>query len=227
MPPPSALSFSSVTDYLGPAVDFLGQAALAMILVVFMLLKREDLRNRFIRLAGNSQITTTTKAVDDAGRRVSRFLLMQVIVNATYGIVLSAGLYFLGVDHAFLWGFIAAVLRYVPYVGAPAAALFPITLSAATSPSCVASVRASPQSITYTSPKSPTITFSGFRSRWITPLRCANATASHTRPSTASARSRGHAASPETLRSSTSTSVAPRTRFIAKYGLLAASRPIS
>ena len=98
-------------------VESLGGLALALVLVVFMLLKREDLRNRLIRLVGHGRLTVTTKAVDDAGQRISRFLLMQLIINAGFGLVLAVGLFLIGVPHAFLWGFLAAVLRYVPYLG--------------------------------------------------------------------------------------------------------------
>lgn len=131
--PTGSTWLNQVPALLNDLVEILGQAALALILVVFMLLKREDLRNRFIRLVGHGRMTVTTKAVDDAATRVSRYLLMQLMINTTYGMALGAGLYFLGVPHAFLWGFIAAVLRYVPYIGAPVAALFPITLSIAMS----------------------------------------------------------------------------------------------
>jgi predicted PurR-regulated permease PerM len=119
--------------YLGSAVAFLVGLGLALILVVFMLLSREDLRNRFLRLVGNSRMSFTTKAVDEAGHRISRYLLMQLVVNGTYGLALSLGLWVLDVEHALLWGFLAAVLRYVPYIGPWIAALFPITLSLAMS----------------------------------------------------------------------------------------------
>ena len=78
---------------LRPAVDSLGGLALALVLVVFMLLKREDLRNRFIRLVGHGRMTVTTKAVDDAGQRISRYLLMQFIINGSYGLALTIGLF--------------------------------------------------------------------------------------------------------------------------------------
>ena len=80
--------------------------ALALVLVVFMLLKREDLRNRLIRLVSHGQITVMTKALDDAGQRISRFLLMQLIVNAAVGLSVGLGLLAIGVQYAFLWGFL-------------------------------------------------------------------------------------------------------------------------
>lgn len=118
--------------YLGSAAESLASLALALVLVIFMLLKREDLRSRFLRLVGQGRLSSTTKAVDDAGQRISRYLLMQAIVNGTFGLILSMGLALIGVKYALLWGFLAAVLRYVPYVGAWIAAIFPILSSLAT-----------------------------------------------------------------------------------------------
>jgi predicted PurR-regulated permease PerM len=115
-------------------VEVLAQAALVVVLVVFMLLRREDMRNRVIRLIGHGRLTLTTMAIDDAAARISRFLFAQLIVNSCYGLVFSAGLWMLGVPYAFLWGFLAAVMRYVPYVGIWLAVLPPIVLSLAASP---------------------------------------------------------------------------------------------
>ena len=127
--PQTPMWLAEMPSVIKPVVELLGQSALAVVLVIFMLVKREDLRNRFIRLVGHGRMTVTTKAVDDAAQRVSRYLVMQLIINATYGTALSLGLLIINVPHAFLWGFIAAVLRYVPYIGAPIAAVFPISLS--------------------------------------------------------------------------------------------------
>jgi predicted PurR-regulated permease PerM len=120
-----------VPALLSSLLETLGSLALALVLVVFMLLKREDLRNRLIRLVSQGQITVMTKALDDAGQRISRFLLMQLIVNATVGLSVGLGLLAIGVQYAFLWGFLAAVFRYVPYIGIWIAALSPIILSVA------------------------------------------------------------------------------------------------
>jgi len=120
--------------YLGSAAESLGSLALAFVLVIFMLLNREDLRARFLRLVGQKRLSSTTKAIDDAGDRVSQYLLMQAIVNASYGLALALGLFAIGVDYAVLWGFLAAVLRYVPYLGAWIASAFPILLSLAMFP---------------------------------------------------------------------------------------------
>jgi len=108
---------SKIQGLLTPASEFLGQAAFAFILTVYVLLRKEDLRNRMIRLTGHGKVTTTTKAVDDASQRISRYLLTQFALNAAFGVVIICGLLLLGVQYALLWGFIAFVMRYVPYIG--------------------------------------------------------------------------------------------------------------
>jgi predicted PurR-regulated permease PerM len=116
---------------LNSLLETLGGLALALVLVVFMLLKREDLRNRLIRLVSHGQITVMTKALDDAGQRISRFLLMQLVVNSAVGVAVGLGLLAFGIEYAFLWGFLAAVFRYVPYIGIWIAAVPPTILSLA------------------------------------------------------------------------------------------------
>jgi predicted PurR-regulated permease PerM len=113
----------------------LGTAALVLLLVIFMLLKREDIRGRLIRLVGQGRISTTTRAMEDAGRRVSRYIVTQFLVNTCYGICVAAGLRFIGVPNAALWGLIAGVLRFVPYVGPWVGTLLPVLLSFAISTS--------------------------------------------------------------------------------------------
>src|SRR5436309_4093401 len=121
----------SVSAVLSP----LGTAALVLLLVIFMLLKREDLRGRVIRLMGQGRISTTTRAMEDAGYRVSRYLSTQFLVNACYGICVASGLYFIGVPNAALWGLLAGVLRFVPYIGPWAGAFLPVVLAFAISSS--------------------------------------------------------------------------------------------
>jgi hypothetical protein len=118
---------------LGKVGEFLAQVALIAVLVVFMLVRREDLRNRVIRLIGHGRLTVTTMALDDATTRVSRYLFAQLVINCCYGIVFAFGLGLIGVPYAFLWGFLAAVMRYVPYVGIWLAVLPPVVLSLAAS----------------------------------------------------------------------------------------------
>src|SRR5258705_6410009 len=120
-------------ETLSAILSPLGTAALVLLLVIFMLLKREDLRGRLIRLMGQGRISTTTRAMEDAGRRVSRYLSTQFLVNTCYGICVAVGLQFIGVPNAALWGVLAAVLRFIPYVGPWVGALLPVLLSFAIS----------------------------------------------------------------------------------------------
>ena len=116
---------------LGPMVERFAGAGLVIVLVVFMLIQREDLRNRLIRLVGYGRLTFTTRALEEAGQRISRYLLMQTIINSSFGLAVGLALYLIGVPYAMLWGFFAAVLRFIPYVGPFAAAIMPSALSLA------------------------------------------------------------------------------------------------
>jgi len=109
----------------------LAAAGLVIVLVVFMLVQREDLRNRLIRLVGYGRLTVTTQAMEEAGQRISRYLLMQTIVNSSFGLAVGMGLYFIGLPYAIVWGFLATVLRFIPYVGTFAATIMPTALSLA------------------------------------------------------------------------------------------------
>ena len=112
-------------------LERLAAAGLVIVLVVFMLIQREDLRNRLIRLVGFGRLTFTTRALEETGQRISRYLLMQTIVNSSFGLGVGLALYLIGVPYAVLWGFFAAVLRFIPYVGPFAAAIMPSALSLA------------------------------------------------------------------------------------------------
>ncbi len=114
-----------------PIVAPAGQAGIVVIFTVFMLLQREDLRNRLLRLAGLSQLNLMTQALDDAAGRVSRYILLQFLVNAGFGALFGFGLYCIGVPNPALWGALAGILRIVPYVGTMIAATLPIALSLA------------------------------------------------------------------------------------------------
>ena len=116
---------------VGPMVERFAGAGLVIVLVVFMLIQREDLRNRLIRLVGYGRLTFTTRALEEAGQRISRYLLMQTIINSSFGLAVGLALYLIGVPYAVLWGFFAAVLRFIPYVGPFAAAIMPSALSLA------------------------------------------------------------------------------------------------
>ena len=105
--------------------------AIVVIFLIFFLFQREDLRNRFIRLAGSDDLERTTAALDDAGERLSKLFLTQLVLNAIFGAIIGLGLAVIGVPSASLWGLLAAILRFVPYIGAILAAALPIALAAA------------------------------------------------------------------------------------------------
>ena len=117
----------------GTLVEVLGLAGIVVILVVFFLVRREDLRDRFIRLVGKGHATVTTQMLEDAATRVSRYLSMLFLINATFGTVVGIGLFLLGVPNAVLWGILAATLRFVPYIGPWIAAVAPTGLAMAVS----------------------------------------------------------------------------------------------
>ena len=114
---PNRVSLWDFPTWISPALGPLSTAGLVVILVVFMLLEREQLRGKLIEMIGSGQMALTTKALDEAGQRVSRQLLMQTLVNAIYGVMVAATLYFMDVPYPFLFGVTGAALRYIPYVG--------------------------------------------------------------------------------------------------------------
>lgn len=118
-------------DWLTSMMEPLGTAGFVITLVLFMLLDRERLRDRLVGLFGHGHLAVTTKAMDEAGRRVSHQLLLQTIVNVTYGVLALAGLYLLGVPYPLFWGAFGAALRFIPYVGPIVAAVGPILLALA------------------------------------------------------------------------------------------------
>jgi predicted PurR-regulated permease PerM len=130
VPVPVRLESSGLPDFeqlLGPAAESLAAAGLVVVLVTFMLIQRQDLRNRLMRLVPSGRLLLTTRAVTDAAERLGRFLLIQLAVNAGYGLVLGTGLALIGLPYALVWGILAAFLRYLPYVGT-AASLALVTL---------------------------------------------------------------------------------------------------
>jgi predicted PurR-regulated permease PerM len=132
-PPPTALE--SLAALISPLIRPLTTTGITAIFVIFILLQREDLRNRFIKLAGSHDLQKTTAALDDAATRLSRLFLIQLALNAAFGIVIGTGLWIIGIPSPVLWGILAAVLRFVPYIGAVISAVFPLTLAAAVDPS--------------------------------------------------------------------------------------------
>lgn len=121
--------------YVEPLMGPLGTTFLVILLVVFMAIKADDLQERFIRLVGHGRIGATARAIDDGTARIRRYLGMQLLTNLIYGIALAIGLHFIGVPNALLWGGLAAALRFIPYVGPWIAAIPPLLLSLAVSPS--------------------------------------------------------------------------------------------
>ena len=124
-------TFWPVPVIAGPLVERLASAGLAIVLVIMMLIERDDLRDRLIRLIGYGRITVTTKALEDAGGRISRYLLMHSIINSGYGIAVGIGLFLIGLPYAALWGFLAAMLRFIPYIGPWVSAIIPSALALA------------------------------------------------------------------------------------------------
>jgi predicted PurR-regulated permease PerM/methylmalonyl-CoA mutase cobalamin-binding subunit len=115
----------------GTLLEVLGSTSIVIVLVIFFLVRREDLRDRFIHLIGKTQITLTTQTIEDAGARVSRYLSTLLLINLAFGISVGIGLYFIGVPNVLLWGILAMALRFIPYIGPWIAAVMPIGLSMA------------------------------------------------------------------------------------------------
>ncbi|TPL05940.1 AI-2E family transporter [Mesorhizobium sp. B2-4-11] len=124
----------TLRNIIEPLIGPLATTGLVIIVVIFMLLEREELRDRFIRLVGYSDLHRTTQALQDAGSRVGQYLLMQLVVNIVYGVPLAIGLWFLGIPNALLWGMLAVVLRFVPFIGPVIAAVIPLFLAFAVAP---------------------------------------------------------------------------------------------
>jgi len=123
-PPLEALS-----EFVGPLLQPIATAGVVLVFIVFVLLQREDLRDRMIRLFGHGDVHRTTAAISDAAKRIGRYLLMQLVVNVLYGLPIGIGLFLIGVPNALLWGVLATVLRFIPYLGPVLAAVVPIALS--------------------------------------------------------------------------------------------------
>ncbi|MDP4023503.1 AI-2E family transporter [Methylobacterium sp. NEAU 140] len=132
--PARASVLDTLQTFAGPVLHPLATTGLILIFTVFILLQREDLRNRAIRLAGSGDLRRTTAAIDDAASRLSRFFLAQLALNIAFGLVIGIGLWLIGVPSPTLFGVLAAILRFVPYIGAAISALLPVILAAAVDP---------------------------------------------------------------------------------------------
>ncbi|MEH3144579.1 MAG: AI-2E family transporter [Methylobacterium frigidaeris] len=124
-----------VERVLAPVLSPLATTGIVFVVLIFILVQREDLRDRMIRLVGSRDLHRTTVAMDDAARRLGRFFLVQLGLNAGFGLVIGIGLWLIGVPNPILWGIFAALMRFVPYVGAFLSALLPLALAAAVDPS--------------------------------------------------------------------------------------------
>ena len=118
-------------DALSGVLGVIVSVILVVVFTFFMLLKREDLRNRFIRLSGQGHLQLMTQAMDDTSHRVSRYLSLQSMVNTGFGLIVFVALHSMKLPHALLWGALAGLLRFIPYIGAPIGALLPTALSLA------------------------------------------------------------------------------------------------
>ena len=142
-PPPSARpmpvqivaepanEYESIRDVVKPVLAPLGMLAVVLIFTMFLLIEQNDLRNRLFRLAGIDRLNVMTQALDDATQRVSRYLMLQLMVNAVFGTLCGVGLYFIGVPYAALWGAVAGILRSGPYAGSMVSTALPVLLSLA------------------------------------------------------------------------------------------------
>ena len=131
-PDPGALQ--TLATLIASLIHPLATTGIIIIFVVFILLQQQDLRNRLIRIAGSHDLQRTTLAMDDAGKRLSRLFLMQLALNAAFGLIIGIGLWAIGVPSAPLWGLLAMVLRFVPYIGAIVAAILPLIVATAVDP---------------------------------------------------------------------------------------------
>jgi predicted PurR-regulated permease PerM len=131
---PDSGALQTLTAVISPLIRPLTTTGMVVIFVIFILARQQDLRNRLVRLAGAQDLQRTTAAIDDAGERLSRLFLTQLALNAGFGLVIGIGLWIIGVPSAPLWGMLAMVLRFVPYIGALISAIFPLVLAAAVVP---------------------------------------------------------------------------------------------
>ncbi len=131
-PPPSPFQLAGLV--LMPALSPLATAGIIVIVTVFMLLQQEDVRDRLIRLFGSNDLHRTTLALDDAGYRLSRYFLVQLGLNTAFGVIITIGLFAIGVPNPVLWGITAMLMRFVPYIGSLIAGVLPVALAAAVQP---------------------------------------------------------------------------------------------
>jgi predicted PurR-regulated permease PerM len=132
--PAQSSALDLARTFVSPVLGPLETTFIVLIVSIFVLLQQEDLRDRLIRLFGSNDLHRTTEALDDAGRRLSRYFLAQLMVNSCFGVLVAVGLFLIGVPSPIVWGILAALFRFVPYVGSVLAAAFPLLLAAGTEP---------------------------------------------------------------------------------------------
>jgi predicted PurR-regulated permease PerM len=132
--PSSASTLENGWQIAQPILSPLATLAIVLIVAIFILAQQEDLRDRLIRLFGSSDLHRTTQAINDGVSRLSRYFLTQAAINASFGALIAAGLYFIGLPSPILWGVLAALLRFVPYIGSLVSAGLPLLLAAAVDP---------------------------------------------------------------------------------------------
>ncbi len=128
-------SVGMLERFLSPVLSPIATLGIVLVIALFILVQQDDLRDRFIRLVGARDLHRTTVALDEAVRRLSKYFLAQVALNSAFGVVIAVGLYFIGLPSPVLWGVVAGLCRFIPYIGAWIAAALPLILAAAVDPS--------------------------------------------------------------------------------------------
>jgi predicted PurR-regulated permease PerM len=131
---PEAKGLEALANLVRPLLSPLATSALVILFLLFLLLQREDIRDRLLRLAGTADLHRSTAALDDAATRLGRFFLMQTMLNSGFGIFIAVALFIIGVPNAVLWGILAGLMRFVPFIGSLIAAFFPVAVAAGADP---------------------------------------------------------------------------------------------
>jgi len=131
---PEPKGLEAIANLVRPLLSPLATSALVILFLLFILLQREDIRDRFLRLAGTADLQRSTAALDDAASRLGRFFMMQLLLNSGFGIFIGIVLTIIGVPNAILWGILAGVMRFVPFIGSLIAGFFPVAVAAAADP---------------------------------------------------------------------------------------------
>jgi predicted PurR-regulated permease PerM len=131
---PKGAPWHIVSSLISPLLGPLATTAIIIVFVIFILVMREDLRDRLIRVAGSTDIPHATAAIDDAGRRLSRLFLAQLAINTVFGVLIALGLLLIGIPSPFVWGVLAGILRFIPFIGPILGVIFPVALAVSVDP---------------------------------------------------------------------------------------------